>query len=322
MELVCAVDLGGTHLRAATVDPTGGIHSRVRQQTPAADSPEEILDAVLTAVHECEREAKSNGESIEAISIVIPGTVDAGTGVAIKVPNVPCLDGFHLTEALTRTLHLPVILENDSNVAALGESWCGAARGHRSIVCLTLGTGVGGGIILDGKLWRGANHSAGEIGHTCVEPDGVECSCGGRGCLEVYASATAIVRMAGDVKSNYPGSVLGNDRDLTSEAIYRAAREGDELAVEVFRQMGSYLGVAVANLINILDPEMIVIGGGVANAWDIFEPHMMREATNRTFSSVKVRIVRAERVDDAGLLGAACLWFSRTEHAIRSCEQI
>ena len=312
-ELICAVDLGGTHLRTATVDQSGDVHSRIKQTTPAADFAGQIIEAIVSAATQCREEASATGHSVKALSIVVPGTVNAEAGRAIKVPNVPCLDGFDVVEALACALHLPVILENDANAAALGELWRGAARGRRTIVCLTLGTGVGGGIILDGKLWRGANGYAGEIGHTCVEPRGMKCACGSRGCLEAYASATAVVRMANEAKPRYPASDLANETELSSEKIYRAGSQGDELAVEVFRQMGFYLGVAVANVINIFDPEMIVIGGGVANAWNLFEPHMMHEVSQRRFSpGVAARIVRAECGDDAGLLGAAYLWFSQT----------
>jgi glucokinase len=217
-----------------------------------------------------------------------------------------------LTAALTAELNRPAILENDANAAAIGEMWQGAGRGRRTIVCVTLGTGVGGGIILDGKLWRGVNDSAAEIGHMCVDPfGGVACMCGSRGCLEVYASATAIVRMTREARPRHPNSVLQAKQDLTSEKIYRAGLAGDELALEVFRRMGVYLGIGLANLINILNPEMIVIGGGVVNGWDLFAKHMNREVAERAFPlpAAEVKIVPAKCGDDAGLLGAAHLAF-------------
>lgn len=220
------------------------------------------------------------------------------------------MDGFHLTEALSHALKRPTILENDANAAAVGEMWQGAARGRRTIVCVTLGTGVGGGIILDGKLWHGVTDSAAEIGHMCVDPfGGVACGCGSRGCLEAYASATAIVRMTREAKPRHPSSLLQNDDELTAETIYRAGIEGDELALEVFRRMGVYLGIGLANLINILNPEMIVIGGGVVNAWDLFEKDLNHQVAERAFPLLadQVKIVPAECGDDAGLLGAANL---------------
>lgn len=278
--LVFAADLGGTHLRAATVDQSGRIHFRIKQNTPK--TAVEIVQALVSAVRESESQHTNPlaeaTNAIRAVSIVVPGTVNVPEGIIVKAPNLCCLDGFRLTDALTDALGVPAILENDANAAAVGEMWRGAGRGRRTIVCATLGTGVGGGIILDGKLWRGVDGAAAEIGHMCVDPfGGVACGCGSRGCLEVYASATAIVRMAREASPRYSDSVLHAGGDLTSESIYAAGVEGDELALEVFRRMGVYLGIGLANLINIINPEMIVIGGGVVNGWDLFEKYMHQQ---------------------------------------------
>jgi glucokinase len=311
--VVFAADLGGTYLRAATVDETGKIHFQLKQNTPQAEKPDEIVQALVHAVRECEKQCAAAGENIRAVSVVVPGSINAAAGIIVKAPNLPCLDGFHLTAALTAELERPAIIENDANAAAIGEMWQGAGRDRSTIVCVTLGTGVGGGIILDGKLWRGVNDSAAEIGHMCVDPfGGVACMCGSRGCLEAYASATAIVRMTREARPRYPDSVLVASEELTSETIYRAGMKGDDLALEVFRRMGVYLGIGLANLINILNPEMIIIGGGVVNGWDLFAKHMNHEVAERAFPlpAEQVRIVPAECGDDAGLLGAARLAFS------------
>jgi glucokinase len=315
-EVVFAADLGGTHLRAATVDEDGHIHFRLKQNTPHTEKPEDILRELVSAVEQCRQQSKAEGR-IRAVSVVVPGSVNVAEGVAVKAPNLACLDGFRLTAALTSELGLPAIIENDANAAAVGEMWQGAGKCRRTIVCVTLGTGVGGGIILDGKLWRGVNDSAAEIGHMCVDPfAGAPCLCGSRGCLEVYASATAIVRMARESKKCYPNSVLQQTEELTAEKVYRAGIQGDELALTVFRRMGVYLGVGLANLINILNPEMIVIGGGVVNAWELFEKHMHGEIAARAFPipAREVRIMPGQCGDDAGLLGAAYLAFSRIAH--------
>ena len=312
--LIFAADLGGTHLRAATVDRTGRIHFRLKQNTPQVEDAEQIVEALVAAVNECEKQCAGAREQIGAVSVVVPGTVNVEEGTVVKAPNVPCLDGFRLTEALTRALNRPAILENDANAAAVGEMWQGAGRGHHSIVCVTLGTGLGGGIVLDGKLWRGADGSAAEIGHMCVDPfGGVACGCGSRGCLEVYASATAIVRMTREARPRHPESVLRTGESMTSEDVYRAGLKGDELALEVFRRMGVYLGIGLANLINILNPEMIVIGGGVVNAWELFEKHMHQQVAERAFPlpAANVKIVPAQCGDDAGLIGAAWLAINR-----------
>ena len=311
--LVFAIDLGGTHLRAATIDSNGEIHFRVKQQTPVSESPQQIVDAILHAAHKSQDQAAATNKSIGAVCVVVPGSVNVAAGVVVKAPNLTCLNGFHLTKSLSDSLQLPAILENDANAAAVGEMWQGAARGRRTVVCVTLGTGVGGGIILDGKLWHGVNDSAAEIGHMCVDPfGGVACMCGSRGCLEVYASATAIVRMTREALARHPNSTLVDAAALTSEQVYEAGLRGDELALEVFRRMGRYLGVGLANLINILNPEMIVIGGGVVNGWSLFEKEMKHEVAERAFPlpAAEVKIVRGECGDDAGLLGAARLAFS------------
>ena len=313
--LVFAADLGGTHLRVATIDQAGRIHFRLKQHTPQAEKADEIVRLLVLAAREAEEQATAN-ENIRAVSVVVPGTVRVEEGVVVKAPNVPCLDGFRLAAALQGEFKLPSILENDANAAAVGEMWQGAGRGKRTIVCVTLGTGVGGGIILDGKLWRGADGSAAEIGHMGVDPfGGVACTCGSRGCLEVYASATAIVRMTREARPRYPDSVLHTSEGLTSEEIYRAGLQGDELALEVFRRMGVYLGIGLANLINILNPEMIVIGGGVSAAWELLAQPARQEVLRRAFRvpALRCRIVPAECGDDAGLFGAA--WLAFQDHS-------
>lgn len=304
--LVFAVDLGGTHLRSAAVDENGNIHDRKKSSTPDTSNPDEIVKAIVNAARACEKEA-----SIASTCVAVPGTVNVETGTVLTIPNVRSLKGFNLAGALQRELHHPVIIENDANAAAMGELWKGAARDISTMICITLGTGVGGGIILDGKLWRGVDGSAGEIGHTTVEPHGgVICGCGSEGCLEVYASATALVRMLKETDSP-PRDVA----DVSAEKIYRAAKDGDPVAVKVFRQMGEYLGIGLAILVNILNPEMIVIGGGVANAWELFGEPALQEMRNRAFplpgSRVKVR--PAECGDNAGLLGAARLAFGTSD---------
>lgn len=309
---VFATDLGGTNLRVAIVDEDGRIHYRVKYQTrsiyhTASTRAEDIVQALGTTARECRQ---TSGCSFRVVSIAVPGTVNVADGRVIRAPNLPCLDGFQLASALRAELNLPAILENDANAAAVGEMWRGAARGRRTIACLTLGTGVGGGIILDGKLWRGVNDSAAEIGHMSVDPfAGVHCSCGGQGCLEVYASATAIVRMTREALCRFPESILQNVAEISSEDVYRAGKLGDELAREVFSRMGVCLGIGLANLINLLNPEMIVIAGGVANGWDLFARDMHEQIAKRAFPvpAAQVKIVRAECGDDAGMLGAARL---------------
>lgn len=313
-ELVIAADLGGTNLRAATIDRQGMIHERTKLHTPKAEKASEIVRAIVGAARECEQRSLERGAKVRAVSVVVPGTVQVENGVVMKAPNVPCLDGFRLSAALQSELQWPAVLENDANAAAVGEMWKGAGQGHTSIICITLGTGVGGGVILDGKLWRGVDGSAGELGHIGVEPfSGVACPCGSRGCLEVYASATAIVRMTREARPRYPNSPLHTMEELTAKSVYESGIDGDELALEIFRRMGIYLGVGLASLINIFNPEMIVIGGGVAAGWDLFIAHVREQITERAFPipARRAEIVRAVCGDDAGLLGAAHIAFAQ-----------
>ena len=285
-DLVCAVDLGGTNLRAANIDGAGRIHERVRKPTPNSDAVADVVNGLAAAVRECEAAALQRGAQINSVSIVVPGTVHTETGLVVNAPNLKSLQGYKLGPALERALDRSVFLENDANAATLGEMWQGAARGFQTIICLTLGTGVGGGIILDGKLWRGVDGTAGELGHITVEPfGGVPCKCGNTGCLEVYASATAIVRMAREGLAQHSSSRLHSIAavDLTSQQIYSAATAGDDLALEVFRKVGVYLGVAMASFVNIFNPEIIVIGGGVSAAWEMFAQPAREETLRRAF---------------------------------------
>ena len=203
--LVLAADLGGTHLRVALVDDTGRILEQLKQETPKGDSAELIVDALVNAA----KSWHSDELPVVAASLMVPGAVDCDKAVVVQAPNLPSLVNFGLKAALEDRLGWPVFLENDANAAAVGEMWLGAARGCRDVVSVTLGTGVGGGVILDGKLWRGAHGSAGEIGHTTVDPfSGVKCKCGNTGCLEMFASATAIVRMTREGLPSFPDSIL------------------------------------------------------------------------------------------------------------------
>jgi glucokinase len=312
-QLVCAVDLGGTNLRAANADRHGQIHERARLPTPNTTDANEIVSAIATAVNDCAHQAEKRGVMIDAVSVVVPGSVNPATHRVVNAPNVPAIVDFALAEALKAKLPWPVQIENDANAAAVGELWQGAARGCQTIVCFTLGTGVGTGLILNGQLWRGIDGTGGEIGHASVDPfEGVQCKCGNVGCLENYASATGIVRMARAELSQHPHSLL-NAGELSAKQIAQAAQQGDEYAVAVFQKMGTYLGIAIANVVNVFNPEMVVIAGGVSAAFDLFAPRAREEMMRRAFPvpARRCRIVRAECGDDAGLVGAAWLALPR-----------
>jgi glucokinase len=312
-QLVCAVDLGGTNLRAANIDAQGNIHGRARCPTPQTEDPNVIVSAISSVVNDCV--AQAQGKQFAAISIVVPGSVSPATGLVVNAPNVPSIVTFPLPSALTKELQRPILIENDANAAAVGERWKGAGRKLQTIVCLTLGTGVGGGVILNGELWRGIDGTGGEIGHTSVNPfGGVRCKCGNVGCLEVYASATALVRIARELLPTFPQSILHESGDeLSAKVIAQAAQQHDACAIAAFEIMTTHLGIGLANVVNTLNPEAIVIGGGVSASFDLFAPAARAEMMKRAFPvpAQRCQILKAECGDDAGLLGAAWLALAR-----------
>jgi glucokinase len=298
MSCVLAADLGGTNLRMAAVDSAGRILYRTKRATPRGEGREEVVGSIVEAADECRANCLS--ENVAAVCAALPGTVDAEKGFIFTAPNLPALNNFAAAAALEKALGVKTILENDANAAAVGEGWLGASKDVQTSVCLTLGTGVGGGILIDRKLLHGSGCTAGELGHICVEANGVECLCGARGCIEQYASATAIARLAKE---------LGATGCETSHQVFLAAKSGDTGALEAFRLAGFYLGVAINSLVNIINPEIIVIGGGASEGWELFAPAMHETVRVRAYGgpSERTKIVPAALGDDAGIIGAARL---------------
>jgi glucokinase len=258
------------------------------------------------------------------VGIGVPGIIDMSTGMLRESPNLPGWDNYPVREDIERRLHSRVILENDANCAAMGEFWLGAARDVDDVCMFTLGTGVGGGIILNGRIWHGMTGMAGELGHIAYIPDGVQCGCTSRGCLEQYASATAVKRMAMQAIATGEAPELERAMTLNSELsayhVYQLAMQGDKPAQRVFEFVGEALGTVVAGVINSLNLPMYVIGGGVASGWDAFAPTMLATIRKRSFVYAATTpegqpaqakrttiITRAQLGGDAGLLGAARL---------------
>lgn len=308
-DIVIAADLGGTNLRMAVVDRDGGILHRSKRPTKMGAGAEAIIDEVVSTAREC---LDAAGGAVNAFGIAAAATIDFKRGILKSSPNLPSLNGLEITDLLTDKLGILTVLDNDGTAAAVGEHWLGATRGSQNSICITLGTGVGGGLIFDGKPYRGIDGTAGEVGHIGVERNGHPCGCGSRGCVEQYASATAIVRMTRELAGQFPDSTLNAASAITSEDVFTAGVGSDKLALEVFSVMGSYLGMALADLVNVLDPEIIVIGGGVAGGWDLFIDHTRREIVKRAFRepAERVKLIPAKLGDDAGILGAASLAFS------------
>lgn len=305
--IVLAADLGGTNVRVAAVRSDGKILTRESGSTPDSNNFEELVDKFVSLA----RSALANAGPAEGepavFGIALPGAIDTAAGVVIQSPNLPEMDQMPFAEKLGSRLGVPVILENDANAAAIGENWLGASRGAMNSICVTLGTGVGGGVIIDGKLLRGADGAAGELGHMSVIYDGEKCGCGSFGCIEQYASATAIVRMAKEFAAEFGGSMMRISDELTAADVYDAGVAGDAAALAVFRKMGECLGTSLAGLVNLLNPEIIVIGGGASAGWDLFIGHTRELIDKKAYrrSAERVKIVRAALGDDAGIIGAA-----------------
>lgn len=303
--VVIGVDLGGTNLRTALVNQNGEVADKVKEPTRASDGHARVVQKLIENIKAQQDRAHRNGNVVAAVGVGAPGVIHADTGVVVKSPNFPDWNNLPLKKELEAALALPVFIENDANAAALGEQWRGAGRGKNSMIFLTLGTGVGGGIVLNGRIWPGADGMAGEIGHMTIIPDGRRCGCGNTGCLEMYASSRGIVMAYLERSSRH--------RMITSEEIYQAAREGDVLAGDVMKDMGRLLGIGIANLVNIFNPELIVIGGGVKDAWHLFIEATREEIKKRAFEypAERTQIVPSMLGDDAGMIGAAALAFQK-----------
>ncbi len=320
------VDLGGTNMTGLLVAEDGRILARRRRATPRDGGPDAVLAAVRDTAAELLTEAGAASvatapaagstaagsqarlaATVTGLGLGIPGPIDTDRGVCLFSPNLGWRD-LEVASYFRRAFDLPVRLDNDVRVAALGEGWLGAGRPFRSFICLTVGTGIGSGIILDGRLWRGPGFSAGELGHIPVDarPDAPLCGCGHRGCLEAVASGTAIARDAG----------MASAREVAE-----AARDGDAAALGVLERAATYLGLGIATAATLFNPEAVVVGGGVAGAWDLLGPIVRRVVDERTFPPNRATlrgIFPAALGEDAGAIGAASLILAPRPEGCRS----
>jgi glucokinase len=309
---VIGIDVGGTNLRGALVGPDGKIINRMKIASDADQGIEAVIDNLVRLI-----KSIGGGEDVSAVGFGIPGIIDFKAGIITQAPNICNVNNYPIRENLRTRLGdaIPVIIENDANCAALGEWWMGAGKDVGSLVIITLGTGVGGGIVLDGKLWRGADGMGGEVGHMTIYPDGAKCNCGNYGCLESYSSATAIRRMVKEILSDSNSKTalreLVNDEDpgRMPEAVMKAAQEGDRAALGIWEQFGTALGIGMASLVNILNVEMIVIGGGVSQAWEMFIGKALAELKRRALRAPaeRVEVMKSMLGDDEGIIGASYL---------------
>jgi glucokinase len=312
-QIIVGVDLGGTSLRALVVDAENRTLADVKTPTLAAAKPDTLIREIARTVDQAVKAAGLARRAIAAVSIGAPGSTDPETGMVHRAPNLGWLE-VPLGKKLKDLLRVPVLVGNDVNVGALGEYVLGAGRGTEDMVGIFVGTGIGGAILTHGKLYHGSRGGAGEIGHTVIMVDGPLCSCGHRGCAEALASRTAMERdVRAAIKAGNKSMVLKimklqNRPRMTSSVIARALRKGDPVMRQVFERAQYYLGILVANAVNLLDPECVVIGGGIADRLgETFVAPIRRAAYPyflRAQDAERVTIVPGSLGDNAGALGA------------------
>lgn len=309
-DCVIGVDLGGTKVLAGVLDGEMNVHNRVYR--PVHGLPQrELIETIVSAVEEV-REAA--GREIAAVGFGIPCLIDQRTGVATMAVNLPIRD-MPFRDVMAERLGLPVHVDNDANMAALAEFRAGAAQGASDAVVLTIGTGIGGGLILGGRLYRGAIGAGAELGHMVIERDGPRCqgNCPNNGCLEVLASGTALSREGARIAAERPDSLLGralaDGRTVNGALVTELAHDGDQAAIDTLALIGRNLGVGIANYLNIFNPDVVVIGGGVIAAGDLLMGPAREEAVKRALPTMAqyARIVTASFGPEAGMVGAAAL---------------
>jgi glucokinase len=307
------LDVGGTSMKAGVVDDTGGVLSSVQLPTEAAKGQEHGLQQMVQAIRQAAAAAKLDLSQIAAIGVATPGMMDIPAGVILDPPNLRPWKNVPVRQAIAGAFGLPTAFQNDANAAALGEYWVGAGQGARCLVFFTLGTGIGGGIILEGKILEGAHSHGAELGHTCIEITNPRpCGCGRSGCLEAYASGSAVVRRAQEALRGYTGRsslfrrrVL--DPDLSARQIFEAALTHDEVAVRIVDETAYYLAVGATNVMHVIDPEMVVFGGGMVAAGEPFLDRIRYYIKQLALPvpAAKTHIAFAQLGSDAGFIGAA-----------------
>ena len=309
-KFVLGIDIGGTNIRGAVIDDEGQIIKKEHTASHAKEGIERLIENLSNFIN------RFKDLEIDGIGIGIPGIMNSKKGILTQAPNIKGVNNFPIVEVFNNqvSLGVPIIFENDANSAAIGEYWKGAGTEVDSLVILTLGTGLGGGIILNGKLWSGSDGMAGEIGHMIVNPDGPPCNCGNNGCLESYVSAEALRRQVNhDLKLKELLKDISPD-DIPEE-LMRLAMEGNKRAREIWKNFGTWLGIGIASITNLLNTEMVVIGGGISNAWDLFIEQAEKELKKRGLNAPtkSLSIERALLSDDAGIFGVSYLVFKHLE---------
>lgn len=305
---VIGIDLGGTKINGVVTDLNGEVLSQYTIPTNADQGEKVVLDRIIQVIDNIIETSGKNISEIKAIGIGSPGPLDAKKGIIITTPNLP-FKNFELVKPIQDRYGLPTYLDNDANVAAIGEFMFGAGKGTENMIYITVSTGIGGGAIINGKIYRGNTSNALEIGHTTVLPDGPRCNCGNYGCAEALGSGTAIGREATKAVESGADTTLKNYEKVTSYEVFKEAENGDKVAKEILNRSLSFLGICVANMIVTFDPEMVVIGGGVSKGGQIVFDKVQEVVNKRCFKAMSesCKILPAKLSTDAGVIGAAAL---------------
>lgn len=311
-KILCGVDLGGTKINTGLLDEYGNIITSIKVPTEAEKGADYVVKKIINSIEFVLKDSGISQRDIAGIGIGSPGPIDAQRGIIIKSSNLPGWLNVEITKEINRAFNTEVKLNNDANAAALGEYMFGSGKGTRNFVYITVSTGIGGGFIVDGKLYDGANSNSAEIGHTVINFDGPRCNCGSFGCFEAYASGTAIGKIAKEELQNNSDSLISEiagEDGIRAEHVFEAAKKGDKLAIKIIDNEAYYLGIGIANIVNSMNPEVIAIGGGVSNGWDMFSEKMLETARERSIASSfeACKILKAELGENIGLLGAAAL---------------
>ncbi|MBW6411480.1 ROK family protein [Clostridium weizhouense] len=311
---VVGVDLGGTKISTALSKLNGEVISQTTVPTNANEGEIPVLNRIIESVDKVIKDGGATYQDVKAIGIGSPGPLDAEKGIIIYTPNLP-FKNFNLVEPLKNKFGVPVFLDNDANVATIGEYMFGAGKGAKNVLFFTVSTGVGGGAVLDGKIYRGNTSNALEIGHMTVAPDGPRCNCGNIGCVEATSSGTAIGKRGQEAVSTKVETSLRKYDHITSYEVFVEAAAGDEVSKDIIDNALNYLGIAVANAVSIFDPEIIIIGGGVSKAGQVVFDTVRKVVNKRCFKSMAeaVKIVPAGLGTDAGVIGAVALALLETE---------
>lgn len=312
MKYYVGIDFGGTGIKIGIVDENGSILIKNSFLTDPDKSGNEIVKDIIECTKKVIDDSKLPLKDILGIGIGAPGLLNPETGQLKLLANVPNLNDIYIAKAISDSLNKPVFLDNDVNAMSLGEFYYGSGIGKKNIIALTVGTGVGGGIIINGELYRGTTFTAGEIGHMSIDRDGKYCGCGNYGCLERYVGKEGIIERFKLYQSKGIKTSIDKyleDGEISPKSIAMAAKDGDKISIEVLKETGEILGHAIANLVNILNPEIVIIGGGISNAGDLLmEPVRMGMIKHAyTIPAAAVKIVKAKLGNDAGIVGSASL---------------